>query len=138
MNESMKERIKQDPNIYRIYKAGLELNRKLEGVNNPPNIYDYALTLTKVVLMQYLKEPVETVSNLLSEGTEQETTIKVFDRDNYAVFEEIFQRTGLNQKEFAKITGLPESIVSNFRNRKRKPSIDKLVTLCRLFRFGVR
>ena len=138
MNEVMKERIKQDQNIYRIYKTGVELTKKLEGITSPPPIYDYALHLTKIVLMQYLKEPVETVSNLLSEESEPKTVVKVFDRDSNVVFEEIFQKTGMSQREFSKITGISESVVSLFRNRKRKPSIDRVVTLCKQFGFGVR
>ncbi|MDC7279590.1 MULTISPECIES: helix-turn-helix domain-containing protein [Pseudobutyrivibrio] len=46
------------------------------------------------------------------------------------IFEKL-QEKGMTQKEFASLTGIPESTVSDWRKKKTNPTADKILVICK-------
>lgn len=51
------------------------------------------------------------------------------------IYERVFgilQDTGMSQKEFSERTGIPQSTISDWKNKRVNPSSDKLMIICQV------
>lgn len=123
------ERLKHDKNIFRTYLYARGIHKKWISGEYTSELLNFANTVSIQLIMEYLNVNIETAEELLTMDVENgKSPLRIV--DPYKAFVQLCSEFP-NQKEMARKTGIQESAISMYKNKKRRMTVDKVVSLCR-------
>lgn len=123
------EKLKHEKNIYRSYLYARNIHKKWMTGEYTNDLLNFANTVSIQLLMEYLNISIETAEELLIMDIDNgRSPLRI--SDPYKAFLELYSEFS-NAKEMADKTGVTASTISLYKTRKRRMTVDKIVSLCK-------
>ena len=123
------DKLKHEKNIYRSYLYARNVHKKWMTGEYTNDLLNFANTVSIQLLMEYLNISIETAEELLIMDIDNgRAPLKII--DPYKAFLELYSEFP-NAKEMADKTGVTASTISLYKTRKRRMTVDKIVSLCK-------